>query len=206
MGGSKQSRAATEAQYTSASQAQQLNNLALPAMEHIMSTLGAKFGTDWGKVPGEITRSYDKIRSDTEASFQQAQFGSAESARYLARTSGAPMTGGELSGVIANDAYGLDQQRRQTLGQIKLEEANAAMTANNGFMRLMMGAGQSALGLANANQSMAMGGIGGMSSSNPWQSALAGAAAGASAGSVVPGWGTAIGAVVGGVGGYMAGR
>jgi hypothetical protein len=206
MSGSTQSHLANKIERQSSSQAEQIGKLGVGGLNSIMSALGDRFGSNWGALPGEVAQGYDKVRDETNASFRAASHGSSEAASYLARTSGAPITGGEVSAVQRQDAFGLDQQRRLTLGQIQMEEANAGMTANNGFMRLMTGAGQSALGLANTYQQQALGATSMTSATNPWASAISGAAAGASAGSVVPGWGTVIGGVLGGVGGYMAGR
>lgn len=205
-GSSSRTALAAQAENHASNQASQLDRVGITGLQSIMQALEGRFGSNWGALPGEVAQGYDDVRKDTNESFRQATRSSAESAAYLAKTSGSPISGGEISAIQRQDALGLDQQRRLTLGQIKLDEANAGMTANNGFMRLMTGAGQSALGLANTYQNQALQGVAGMTDTNPWGSAMAGAAAGASAGSVVPGWGTVIGGVVGGVGGYLAGR
>lgn len=206
MGGSRQSDLAKRVEGQANQQANQLDQLALSQMNSIMSALQGKFGGDWGKIPGEVKAGYDKVRASTEEAFTAAKFGSEESARYLAKTSGGNISGGEVNEQILQDAHALDQRRRLAMGEIQTNEANSAMSANNGFMRLMTGAGQSALGLAATYQGQALQGTAGVSSVNPWQAALGGAASGASVGSLFPGWGTAIGAVVGGVGGYLSAR
>ncbi len=206
MGGSRQSSLARQVENQASSQADQLDTLGLSQMQTILNALQGKLGGDWGKIPGEVKLGYDKVRASTEEAFNAAKFGSAESAQYLAKTSGGNISGGEVNEQITQDAYALDQRRRLLHGQINVDEANTAMSANNGFMRLMAGAGQSALGLASTYQNQALQGTTGVNNTSPWQSALGGAAAGASVGSAFPGWGTAIGAVVGGVGGYFAGR
>jgi len=206
MGGSTQSQLARRAENQASSQADRLDQLGLSQMNAIMSALQGKFGGDWGKVPGEVKAGFDKVRASTEEAFTAAKFGSDESARYLAKTSGGNISGGEVNEQILQDAQALDQRRRLAIGQIQTDEANTAMSANNGFMRLMTGAGQSALGLASTYQNQALGGAAGASSTNPWQSALGGAASGASIGAMGGPWGAVIGGVVGGVGGYMAGR
>jgi hypothetical protein len=206
MGGSSRNILASEIEGRASENAGRLDKIGIGGFARIMEQLNGRFGSDWGKIPAEVARGFDKVRDDTNSSFRQAAHGSAESAAYLARTSGAPITGGEVSSIIRRDATNLDQQRRLTLGQIQMEEANAGMNANNGFMRLMTGAGQTALGMASTYQNQALSAANGASSTNPWASALSGAASGAAAGSAIPGWGTVIGGVIGGVGGYMAGR
>jgi hypothetical protein len=60
-------------------------------------------------------------------------------------------------------------------------------------------------GLTNYQNQMAYSQLQGQGGGNPWMSALSGAGQGAMAGSqVYPGWGTAIGAGVGAVGGYLS--
>lgn len=187
-------------------QADRLDKYAITGMNRIMEALEGRFGTSWGDIPGEVARGFDKVRTQTNEAYDVAGRGAEEATRYLARRSGAPISTGEVNDAVLQDALALDRGRRFSLGQIQLDEANAAMSANNGFMRLMTGAGQSALGLANTYQNQATQAAGSMTSSNPWASAMSGAASGAAAGSVIPGWGTAIGAVLGGVGGYLGGR
>lgn len=206
MGGSAQSTTARRVENQASAQADRLDQVGLTQMQAIMSALQGKFGGGWGQIPGEVKEGFDKVRASTEEAFTAARFGSGESARYLAKTSGGNISGGEVNEQILQDAQALDQRRRMTIGQINTEEANAAMSANNGFMRLMTGAGQSALGLAATYQNQALQGTAGVSGASPWQAALGGAASGASVGSLFPGWGTAIGAVVGGVGGYLSAR
>lgn len=206
MGGSTQSQLARRAENQASSQADRLDQLGLSQMNAIMSALQGKFGGDWGKVPGEVKAGFDKVRASTEEAFTAAKFGSDESARYLAKTSGGNISGGEVNEQILQDAQALDQRRRLAMGQIQTDEANAAMSANNGFMRLMTGAGQSALGLASTYQNQALQGTAGVSNVNPWQAALGGAASGASIGALFGGVGAPIGAVVGGVGGYLSAR
>lgn len=205
-GETAQTRMAGRVEEQASSQADILSALGLGQLGTIMTALQGKFGTDWGKVPGEVKAGYDKVRASTEEAFSAARFGSAEANRYAATVSGGRISGGEVNEATFNDAYALDQRRRMLQSQITLDEANTAMSANNGFMRMMTGAGNTALGLASMYQGQAAQGASGVSATSPWQSALGGAAAGASVGSLFPGWGTAIGAVVGGVGGYLSGR
>jgi hypothetical protein len=195
-----------QAERQATSQAERLNDLGFGNMAFVMSTLGGKFGNNWGALPGEVARSFDKVRDETNASYRQGLASSAEASNYLARTSGAPVSGGEVNAAITRDALALDQRRRLTLGKIQLEEANAGMSANNGFMRLMMGAGNTGLGLASTYQSQALQGLSGMSDTNPWQGAMGGAASGAGMGAALGPWGALAGAVIGGVGGYMGSR
>lgn len=188
----------------SGAQAKKLDTLSLTGLQSIMSALGQRFGSNWGNLPGEVSKSFDLVRDETNSAFRQSARGATEAAAYLAKTSGSPISGGEISSIQRQDALGLDQQRRLTLGQIKMDEANAGMTANNGFMRLMTGAGQSALGLASTYQNQALQSASMASNINPWGAAMGGAAAGASAGTALGPWGTLAGGVIGGVGGYMA--
>lgn len=207
MGGSTQAALSGEVRGQASMQANELNKLIYSNLNFLTNTAGSRFGSSWNKIPPEVSEGYDKIRSATKDSYENAAFSSAEASRYLARTSGQNISQGQISGAINRDALNLDQQRRMTMGQIDLEEANAAMTANNGFMRLMTGAGQTALGLASSYQSQALGAAGQTNSTSPWQSALSGAMSGASIGSAGGlGWGTAAGALVGGAAGYFGGR
>lgn len=187
-------------------QADALNDLVAGNLSAINGLLGDRFTTNWDAIPGEVSRGYDKVRKDTEASYKQAAFSADEATRYLARSSGENYSGGQVQSALARDALALDQSRRFTLGQIQTDEANAALSANNGLMRILGGAGQTAIGLATTYQNQALSAAGQMTNTNPWGSAIGGLASGAAAGSALGPWGAVAGGVIGGIGGYMSGR
>ena len=88
---------------------------------------------------------------------------------------------------------------------LQFQEAQAGMGQYNQYLSLMGMGANTALGLGQGMTQAQMAGIGGMSQSGGWGSALGGAASGAAAGSTFGPYGTAIGAVLGGVGGYFSG-
>ena len=206
MGGGGQGALAAEIQERSGAQAERLNKSVLDNLGFLFTNLSGKFGTDWNAIPGEVSRGFDKARSRVEEGYASARFGADEASQYLAKTSGAPLSGGEVRHRMTEDALALDLDWRLTLGQISLDEANAGLSANNALMRLFTGGGQTALGLAATYQNQAVNSASMVNQQDPWMSALGGAASGAAAGSALGPWGTVIGGVIGGAGGYFGGR
>lgn len=206
MGGSAQQSLSRESVDLARTQGNKLDSAINQNLHFLQSVLGDKFGSNWNALPGEVSRGFDVVRANTEKAYQNAQFSSDESVKYLAKTSGENFSGGQVRSAMAQNARALDTDRRQALGQIQLEEANAGLSANNALMRLFTGAGQTALGLATSYQSQANQAASMVSNVDPWGAALGGAAAGASAGGVIPGWGTVIGGLVGGAMGYLSAK
>lgn len=122
---------------------------------------------------------------------------------------------------------GYSQQAIQNAQQKQFAEANAQWENLQRYLSMVNGSGQytttttggggsspaagaaggAILGGLAGNQLAGMwGSQGGGGGGNPAAGAAAGAASGAAAGSVVPGWGTAIGAVLGGLSGYLGSR
>lgn len=205
MGGG-QSATARNIEEQAKTQSGRLDKLVLGNLDFLFNNLSTKFGTDWNRIPGEVAAGFDKVRQKTEDEYASAQFGASEASRYLARTSGSPISGGEVRHRLAEDALRLDQDRRFTLGQINLEEANAGLSANNALMRLFTGGGQTALGLASSYQQQAIQAASQINTQDPWMGALGGAASGAAMGAQFGGWGAIPGAIIGGVAGYYGGR
>lgn len=206
MSGGAQAGLSRRIQDQADAQATRLDDAVLGNLGFLFNNLSTKFGTDWNQIPGEVSRGFDKAREKTEEQYASARFGADEASRYLARTSGAPLSGGEVNARIAQDAQLLDRDRRMTLGQINLDEANAGLSANNALMRLFAGAGQTAMGLGASYQQQAVNSASMASKQDPWMSALGGAASGASTGAMFGPYGALIGGVIGGAGGYFGGR
>lgn len=206
MGGGGQPAISRRIQDQASTQADRLNSSVLDNLGFLFNNLSNKFGTDWNAIPGEVARGFDKARDRVEETYASAQFGASEASKYLAKTSGAPLSGGEIRHRLGEDAIALDRDRRFTLGQISLDEANAGLSANNALMRLFTGAGQTALGLAATYQNQAINSASMVNQQDPWMTALGGAASGAATGSALGPWGALAGGVIGGAAGYFGGR
>lgn len=200
-----QQAAAGEASRTNAQLAGELWNASRGPLGDILGMLqgGLKGGPN--AIPENVSQQFDQARRQENAGYDSAIRANRELATARARTGGMPYTTGELDAAISQGTYALNQSREAGLRNLQFQEAQAGMGQYNQMLSLLGMGANTAIGMGQGMSQAQLGAIGQMGGqSGGWGGALGGAAAGAAAGSqIYPGWGTAIGAVIGGVGGYM---
>lgn len=167
-------------------------------------------------VSGQLRGGYNELMPDIHQTFQgmqtalnqdfnQAASGQSAAIRQRAKQSGMPFSTEQLSDAQTQAAMYLDQQKNQAMGRLKFAEAETNMGQFNQLMNLMGGASQTAIGLGQGSGQIWNSAIAGLPNSTRGGNILGGAAGGAAAGTaIVPGWGTAIGAILGGIGGAFS--
>jgi hypothetical protein len=173
-----------------------------PGMRMALSDLLKDVGS--GGEPQSVQDAYSTIRGDTNKQFDQEEAASPMTIDQSMKQSG--FRGGQGAQQYASDQalYSLEDSRRNNMRNLQMQETDQGMQTRDFELSQILGIAQ-----GNVNQSFGFNqnayGAAQQNQSNPWGSALGGAAAGASAGSVAGPWGTAIGGVVGGLGGYFSG-
>lgn len=198
--------AAADAARQNASLANNLWYASKGPLEEIMAMLKQNASGGPNAVPDAIKKQFAEAENQNNLGYDSAIRTNRELASMRAKTSGQPFSTGELDAAIAQGTFALNQSREAAQRNLQFQEAQAGMGQYNQYLSLMGMGANTALGLGQGMTQAQMAGINGMSQSGGWGGALGGAASGAAAGSMVaPGWGTAIGAVLGGVGGYFSG-
>ena len=209
MGSSPRATAAADASQAQAALLAQLAGIGLPEIQNIGGMVTGQLQGGMNAIPPDIQQAFAPIQAQMNQDFAQAGVGNAAAIRQRAKQSGMPFSSEQLSDATTRAALDLEGVQNQANAQLQMTEASAGLEEFNTLMNLLGGGAQTALGFGQGAGGLATGALGGMSNSNPWGSAIAGAASGALAGSVVPGVGTAVGAIggglIGGIGGYFGG-
>jgi len=176
--------------------------VALPQLKDILGRVTSDLTP--GGISPSVQAAFGTARTGINKDF--ATEGRAEKA-YLnqaAAQSGGIFNTNQLSDAQVMAAHNLDTERRNAQRNLDFQEASAGMGQFNTLINLLSGGSGAALGIGSGFGAAQAQAIGGYSSSSPGQGALAGAASGAAIGSqLYPGWGTAIGGVLGAAGGYF---
>lgn len=199
--------AATDLATTQSQLSSTFARIGLPEIQSMFTRIGGQTAGGFGSEIPMIDDAFSQIRTGMNQDFTAAGIASGASIRQRAKQSGMPFSSEQLSDATMEAGNRLNLQKDQAIAQLNFSQASANLGEFNQMMQ-MLGAGTgTALQMggtagSQANQAASM-----MSDSSQMGSVLGGAAQGASFGSMIsPGWGTLIGAVVGGAGGYFGSR
>lgn len=202
---SPREEAATEAARTNFDFQQQLTNTALPGLKATLDSLQQQLGGG-NMLNQDVHKTFESARGELQRGYETSLGANENLIRQQAMQSGEVYQPSQVSDTISTQARMMDQQRIAGLRNLQFQEAQAGLGQYNQLMNMLGQGSGAAFNIGKGFSSVQGGAIGGMSNSNPWGSAIGGAAAGAAAGSqIYPGWGTAIGAVAGGALGYFGG-
>lgn len=182
----------------------QLADVSLPQLSSLISTL-QKDVNPTGIAPS-VSSAFDTARKGVTSDFAAAGKGQAFDISQSFKQSGMPYSSSNVDEATRGAAIAMNKEKTNAMQQLDFQEANAGMNQFNQLMNLL-GAGEgAALNIGKGFSSVQNAAIGGLSNTSPGSGAVGGAASGAALGSeIYPGWGTVIGGVLGGVGGYFAG-
>lgn len=203
VGSSPQQGAASDIQNRLATYNKSFAGMSLPALEQALSQITADFGAP-GQEPSSVAALFKSTRAEYGKGFDLAEKRSTAAIAQQAKQMGMDFRPDALAAAQGMAKTGLEAQRADTMAALTTEEANMgleqtdALLARMGNIEKMLQGGIA--GYAGAASSF----LPDMSKKNPWMSALGGAASGAAMGTEIsPGYGTLIGAVVGGAAGYF---
>lgn len=205
-GDSAQAKAAGDQAQWQAALSQRLSGIALPELGKLTGSLTGMLssGDQTGMLsPDKAVR--DQAMQQLNQGYGQAQFGAGEQINYNALRSGeGRMSPGAVGSALGNSATMLQRDQAAAMRNLQFQSAQSSMGDYNQILQMLGQGSQSALGLAGGFSGAAGQAIGGLSNSSQFGSTLGGAASGAALGStILPGWGTVIGGVVGGAAGYL---
>ena len=146
-----------------------------------------------------------KVKADAvgqlNQGYNQAQTGTKEAISYGALRSGeGRRSPGATSSALGMAATGLERDRTAALRNLEFASAQSSLSDYNKVLQLLGQGANTSLGLAQGFSGAQGAAIGGLSGNSQAGNVMGGAASGAALGtSIYPGWGTAIGAVVGGI-------
>lgn len=207
-GESAQSKAANQQTALQASLQSRLAGVAIPGLESMIGGGGTLTGllnsTNGGQTLSSLDEAaYRSALGTLSSGYGQAKNTTGEAINYGALRGGESRlsgTGGPVSSALSGAATMLDRDRFVAEQNLSFASKSAGMSNYNKILNLFGQGTQTALGLGAGNANAAMNAMGGMSTQSQAGSVLGGAATGAALGSaVMPGWGTAIGAVGGGI-------
>jgi len=188
-----------------ARQEKQLWDLAGPTLSSTLRDFIKDLGPS-GSEPGSVKTAFDTLKKQQADVYSQEAGSASATVGQLAKQGGERMDPGAAQ--YGSDAViaSLEQSRRATARQTKEAEVDASLQQKNFLLSQILGVSEGGVG-----QSFGLGrnaiGASQYNTSNPGGGALSGAIAGAGLGTeIYPGWGTLIGAGVGALGGYFAGR
>lgn len=203
---SPQAEAAGQQQEWQARLAQQLSSISQPELRSLVGNLSGMV------CPGNLTSS-GMLRQDAgilsaaqgqlNAGYDQALRGSQEAINYGALRSGEGRSG-VAGGAITQAATGIERDRQAALRNLQFMSAQSSLTDYNQVLSLLGQGANASLGLAQGFSGAAGAAAGGLSNQSQLGGTLGGAASGAALGTtILPGWGTVIGGIVGGAAGYL---
>jgi hypothetical protein len=191
-------------QNISSQREQDLFNLGYPGFRLAMNDFVTDLGQP-GQEPNSVRKAFGGIRDMQTQMFDQGAAAIPGAVDYQGTATG------YRGGAGANDAakkealFSLESRRRNQGQLLNQQETDTAMKVQDYDLGQIMSMSGGALNTARGFTNDALGAAG-YNKSNPWGSAISGAASGAALGtSVAPGWGTVIGGVVGGAAGYFSG-
>jgi hypothetical protein len=200
---SPQAKTAAENSAWQAGLAQQLSGITLPELQKILGSEGIASMLA-GSIEGRLPQDYVSLNAATgqlNQGYNNAQNTTAASINYGALRSGeGRRSPGAVSSALGGAATGLERDRTAALRNLEFASAQSSMSDYNKVLQLLGQGANTSLGLAQGFSGASNAAIGGLSGNTQMGNILGGASAGAGLGtSIYPGWGTAIGAVVGGI-------
>lgn len=195
--------AATEAARTNLGFQERLSEVALPGLKATLESLQRQLGG--GGLNQDVHAAFEGARGQLGRGYENALASGENLTRQQALQSGEVYQPAQLQDALTLQATQLDRQRSQGMRNLQFQEAQAGLTQYNQLMNMLGQGSGAAFNLGQGFSGLQAGAIGGMSDSNPWGSALGGAASGASVGSAFGPWGAVIGGAAGGIGGYFSG-
>lgn len=181
----------------------QLGLQSLPELRSILGMVKQELGS--GGMPQQASDVFDRARGDVNRGYAQAGTNMQGLLQQQAQQSGQRFLGGQVQAASQGYGIGLEQDHAQALRSLQMQQSQAGLGQYNQLLNLLGQGSGAALNLGRGFSGNQIGAIGGMSQGSQAGGALSGAAGGASIGtSIYPGWGTAVGAVVGGAAGYLS--
>lgn len=197
--------ASAEAARTQAYLSQRLFSVAAPELRSVLGSVRNELGGSVGQMPGSINEAFEGIRSGVNSDYDSALRSQGATLKQKALQSGEIGTDPGVNQAYLSAALTLEQDRAQAMRRLDFQKSQAGLSQYNSLLQLLGQGSGAALNLAQGFSGNQQSAIGNLSQSSQFGSTLGGAAAGASIGSsVYPGWGTAIGAVGGGIAGALS--
>lgn len=180
-----------------------LSAIALPELRSVIGTIGSELGK--GGEPASVATAYGAARRDLNTGYDSASRNTLGLLQQQAKQSGGRYLGGQVNATYGQYAQTLEEDRSQALRRLQFGEANAGLQQYNTLLNLLGQGSGAALNLGKGYLGNQAGAIQGLSQTSQGGAALSGAAGGAALGTqIYPGWGTAIGAGVGALGGLLS--
>lgn len=187
-------------QKQSAQHSTDLFNIGSPGIRLALGDMLKDLGS--GGEPESIKKLYAGIRGDTNKQFDQEEAANPMTTHQQYLQSGARGAQGAEQYGAERTLFSLEDARRNNLRNLAVQETDQGMAQRNFELSQILG-----IGSGMVNQSFGFNanayGAAQHNQSNPWGSALGGAAAGAGTGAALGPWGALGGAIVGGAAGYF---
>jgi hypothetical protein len=151
-----------------------------------------------------VQGKFDTARKGINEDFAAAGKGGEAYATQAFAQSGSLYDTTRREDTILTAASNLETERRKAMRNLDFSEAEAGLSQFNSLMQLLGAGAGVGLNLGSGFSSAQTQAISGLSNQSSGWGAVGGAASGAALGSqIYPGWGTAIGAVLGAGAGYL---
>jgi len=201
---SPREQAAATAQQQAAQYQSQLTNIAFPEIQSILSQVNSAVAGGFGSEPADVKAAFAPLYGQLDTDYSQAAAGTGSTIAQRAKQSGNIYTSPQLSDATSLAMIGLNRDKARAEQQLQFQEASAGLQQYNNLISILGAGSRSALSMGGAGLNLQVGAASGLPGTSQGASALGGAASGAAMGtSIMPGWGTLIGGVLGGAAGYL---
>ncbi len=194
--------AATQKSTFDAEMAKALNEAMMPGFRQVAER--AYWGLNRGGIEATVNEAFKKPEKELETGYEMAKTGVEEGWKYALKRSGAMFSPNLLTDAVLEANTKLGRERATAETQLELQKDATKLSSFYNLTNILNKEGGTFLDIARGSSMNWGNAVSMMDAKNPWAGAAAGAGSGAAMGTaVLPGWGTAVGALAGGIAGFF---